>query len=195
MLERAIAEDKIHFVALVDRHSLTKVDDSGRIWYSGTPESTDFRETQSGFVHIVELGDGTVASRGIKIGQWRFIERERFDLNTADDVEAFRKSLEEIDNKERAILRLNVFGSLTLTLSSVLQSHILAAKDVFGAFDVRADHLLVMPDDTDFASIGFSGFADETVKRLRSKISEGGDESTVARDALMLMLRLSRESA
>jgi hypothetical protein len=110
-------------------------------------------------------------------------------------VEAFRKSLEEIDNKERAILRLNVFGSLTLTLSSVLQSHILAAKDVFGAFDVRADHLLVMPDDTDFASIGFSGFADETVKRLRSKISEGGDESTVARDALMLMLRLSRESA
>lgn len=194
-LERAIAEGKIHFVALGDRHSLTKVGGSGRIWYSGTPESMDFRETHSGHVHIVEIGDGTVASKGIQIGQWRFIERERVDLNTADDVEALRKSLEEIENKDRTVVRLNLVGSLTLTLSGALQNHILAAKDVFGAFDVRDDALLVLPDDADFANLGFSGFADETVQRLRSKIAEGGDESTVAREALMLMLRLARGAA
>jgi len=195
MLEQAIAEGKIHFVALGDRHSLTKVGDSGRIWYSGTPESTDFRETHSGYVHIVEIGDGTVAGKGIRIGQWRFIERERVDLNTADDVEALRKSLEEIENKDRTVVRLNLVGSLTLSLSSALQKNILAAKDVFGAFDVRDDALLVWPDDADFANLGFSGFADETVQRLRSKIAEGGDEGTVAREALMLMLRLARGTA
>jgi DNA repair exonuclease SbcCD nuclease subunit len=191
-LERALAEGKIHFVALGDRHSLTKVGGGDRIWYSGTPEATDFRETQSGYAHIVEIGDGSANTKGIQIGQWRFLERERVDLNTADDVEALRKSLEGIENKDRTVVRLNLVGSLSLALSGALQNHLLAAKDVFGAFDVRDDALLVLPDDTDFANLGFSGFADGTVQRLRSKIAEGGDEGTVPREALMLLLRLAR---
>jgi DNA repair exonuclease SbcCD nuclease subunit len=194
-LERAIGEGKIHFVVLGDRHSLTKVGGGDRIWYSGTPEATDFRETQSGYAHIVEIGDGSVTTKSIQIGHWRFIERERVDLNTADDVEALRKSLEEIENKERTVVRLNLVGSLSLALNGGLQNHLLAAKDVFGAFDVRDGALLVLPDDTDFANLGFSGFADGTVQRLRSKIAEGGDDSTVAREALMLLLRLAKGAA
>ena len=194
-LERAIGEGKIHFVALGDRHSLTKVGTGDRIWYSGTPEATDFRETQSGYAHIVEIGDGSVTTKSIPIGHWRFIERERVDLNTADDVEALWKSLEEIESKERTVVRLNLVGSLSLASKGTLQNHILAANDVFGAFDVRDDALLVLPDDTDFANLGFSGFADGTVQRLRSKIVEGGDEGAVAREALMLMLRLARGTA
>jgi DNA repair exonuclease SbcCD nuclease subunit len=189
-LERAIGEGKIHFVALGDRHSLTKVGGGDRIWYSGTPEATDFRETQSGYANIVEIDDGSVTTKPVQIGQWRFLERERVDLNTAADVEALRKSLEEIENKDRTVVRLNLVGSLSLALSGALQNQILAAKDVFGAFDVRDDALLVLPDDTDFANLGFSGFADGTVQRLRSKIAEGGDDATVAREALMLLLRL-----
>lgn len=194
-LERAIGEGKIHFVALGDRHSLTKVGGGDRIWYSGTPEATDFRETQSGYAHVVDIGDDSVITKSIQIGQWRFIERERVDLNTADDVEALRKSLEEIENKERTVVRLNLVGSLSLALTGALQNHLLDAKDVFGAFDVRDGALIVLPDDTDFTNLGFSGFADGTVQRLRSKIAEDGDEATVAREALMLMLRLARGTA
>jgi len=194
VLERALGEGKTDFVALGDRHSLTKVG-GDRIWYSGTPEATDFRETQSGYALIVEIGDGSVNTKGIQVGQWRFLERERVDLNTADDVEALWKSLEGIENKDRTVVRLNLVGSLSLALSGALQNHLLAAKDVFGAFDVRDDALLVLPDDTDFANLGFSGFADGTVQRLRSKIADGGDEGTVAREALMLLLRLARGAA
>ncbi len=194
-LERAIGEGKIHFVALGDRHSLTKVGGGDRIRYSGTPEATDFRETQSGYAHVVEIGDGGVTTKPVQIGQWRFIERERVDLNTPDDVETLRKSLEDIEDKERTVVRLNLVGSLSLASNGALQNHLLAAKDVFGAFDVRDDALLVLPYDTDFANLGFSGFADGTVQRLRSKMAEGGDEATVAREALMLMLRLARGTA
>jgi DNA repair exonuclease SbcCD nuclease subunit len=194
-LERAIGEGKIHFVALGDRHSLTKVGGGDRIWYSGTPEATDFRETQTGYVHIVEIGDGSVATKSIQIGHWRFLERERVDLNTGDDLEGLWKSLEEIENKERTVVRLNLIGSLSLALNGALQNHLLAARDVFGAFEVRDDALLVLPEDTDFTNLGFSGFADGTVQRLRSKIGEGGDEAKVAREALMLMLRLARGAA
>ncbi|OQB57419.1 MAG: exonuclease subunit SbcD [Candidatus Aminicenantes bacterium ADurb.Bin147] len=194
-LERAIGEEKIHFVALGDRHSLTKVGSGDRIWYSGTPEATEFRETQSGYAHVVEIGDGGVTTKPFQIGQWRFIERERVDLNTYDDVEALRKSLEDIENKERTVVRLILVGSLSLVLNGTLQNQMLVVKDVFGAFDVRDAELLVLPDDTDFANLGFSGFANGTVQRLRSKIAEGGDEATVAREALMLMLRLVRGTA
>ena len=191
MIEQALTEGKIDFVALGDRHSLTEVGNTGHIWYSGTPESTDFKEIQSGYAQIVEIEENNISTKAIKVGKWHFVELERVDLNTAEDVEIFRNSLEEIENKDRTALRLNLFGSLTLSANSALQNHIQAAHDIFAAVDIREDNLLVLPDDTDFADLGFSGFADATVQRLRNRIDDGGDEGILAREALMLMLRLA----
>jgi DNA repair exonuclease SbcCD nuclease subunit len=194
-VERAINEGKVHFVALGDRHSLTRVGNGERIWYSGTPEPTDFSETRSGFALIVDIGDDRVVTKEVRIGQWRFFERRRVDLNTIDDVEALWKWLEEVENKERTVVRLHLVGSLTLSLHGSLQDCLLAARDVFGAFEAWQDDLLVLPDDGDFADLGFSGFAGVAVQRLRSKIAQGGDEGAAARDALMLLLRLARGTA
>ena len=193
-LEAAISKGKIHFIALGDRHSLTKVGSGDRIWYSGTPESTDFCEDHSGFCQIVKMDGDDVTTEEVKIGQWRFIE-ELVDLNTEDDVESLRKKLENIPNRERAVVKLDLKGSLTLSLHGVFQSHLLAAKDVLAGSVINEDNLLVIPNDTDFTDLGFSGFADATVKRLRDKIDQGGLEGTVARDAFMLLLRLSKEAA
>ncbi len=193
-LEAAISEGKVHFIALGDRHSLTKVGSVDRIWYSGTPESTDFREDHSGFCQIVSLDGDHVTTEEMKIGQWSFIE-ELVDLNTVADLEALRKKLEDIPNRERAVVKLVLKGSLTLSLHGVLQNHLLAARDVLAGSVINGDNLLVIPDDADFTDLGFSGFADATVKRLRDKIEQGGLEGAIARDAFMLLLRLSREVA
>jgi DNA repair exonuclease SbcCD nuclease subunit len=193
-LERAIEEGKVHFVALGDRHSLTKVGAGDRIWYSGTPEGTDFSENQSGYAQVVEIGESSVSTKSVPVGEWRFIERDRVDMNSADDVEGLRKWLECLERKETTVLRLRLVGSLSLSLRSVLDKHLAAAEDVFGAIDVREDELLVLPDDADFADLGFSGFADATVKALRARIAEGGKEGAMARDALTLLLRLARGS-
>jgi len=193
-LEAAISEGKVHFIALGDRHSLTKVGSGDRIWYSGSPESTDFREDHSGFCQIVTMEADQVTTEEVKIGQWSFIEKF-VDLNTNDDVESLRKKLEDIPNRERSVVKLVLKGSLTLSLHGVLQNHILAAKDVLAGSVINEDDLLVIPKDTDFTNLGFSGFADATVKRLRDKIDQGGPEGSLARDAFMLLLRLSREAA
>ena len=193
-LEAAISEGKVHFIALGDRHSLTKVGSGDRIWYSGTPESTDFREDHSGFCQIVTLDGTDVTTEKVKIGQWNFIE-ELVDVNTEADVESLRKKLEDISSRERTVVKLVLEGSLTLSLHGILQSHILAAKDVLAGSVINEDELLVIPNDTDFANLGFSGFAAATVKRLRDKIDQGGPEGAVARDAFMLLLRLSKEAA
>ena len=85
-IERAISEGKVHFAALGDRHSLTKVGSGDRIWYSGTPEATDFSETQSGYAQVIEIGEDHVSTKAVQVGQWRFAERGRVDLNTTEDA-------------------------------------------------------------------------------------------------------------
>ncbi len=194
-IEGAISEGKVHFAALGDRHSLTKVGSGERIWYSGTPEATDFSETQSGYAQVVEIGEDCVSTKAVPIGQWRFVERDRVDMNSAEEAEGLWKWLEQVESKERTVARLRLVGSVSLSLHALLQEHLLAARDLFGALEVREDDLLVLPDDADFADLGFSGFAGETVQRLRSRIAEGGDEGSVARDALTLLLRLARGTA
>jgi DNA repair exonuclease SbcCD nuclease subunit len=193
-LEKSIAEGKIQFAALGDRHSLTKVSENGRVWYSGTPEATDFDEAKSGYALIVDVDGDQIAARDVSIGQWQFIKRE-IELNTADDIDSLRKWLEDIDNKEKTVLHLNLIGSITLSLQDSLQTHLITARDVFAALDIRDENLMGVPDDTDFADLGFSGFADATVQQLRARIESGGDEGNTARDALMLLLRLAREGA
>ncbi len=194
-LEGAIADKKVQFIALGDRHSLTKVGGGNCIWYSGTPEATDFSETHSGFANVVEIDDGQVATRDIQIGRWRFVERQRLEVNTTEDVEALSSSLEDIADKERTVVRLHLVGSLSLSLHGALQDRLSSAEDVFAALNARTEDLLTIPDDADFADLGFSGFADATVRRLRTTIEEGAGESTTARDALMLLIRLARGAA
>ena len=190
-LERAIGEGKVQFVALGDRHSLTKVGSGDRIWYSGTPESTDFSEMHSGFANMVEIADGEISTKEMPVGRWRFIEHQH-ELNTVEDVETLRKLLEDIPDKERSVVRLKLLGSLSLSLHALLQDRLASAADVFGACDVHDDDIVAIPDDADFTDLGFSGFADTAVQRLRATIDEYGDESATARDALMLLLRLAR---
>ena len=193
-LEAAISEGKVHFIALGDRHSLTKVDSGGRIWYSGTPESTDFREDRSGFCQVVDIDGDIITTEEVKIGQWNFIE-ESAHLNTEADLESLRKKIENIPDKECTVMKLIFRGSLTLSLSGALQDHISAGRDVLAGFVINEDELLTTPNDMDFVNLGFSGFAGATVNRLRDKMDQGGPEGEVARDAFMLLLRLSREAA
>jgi DNA repair exonuclease SbcCD nuclease subunit len=70
-MEAALKDGKVHFVALGDRHSVTKVGAGNRIWYSGTPEATDFSEARSGHALVVDVGDGPAATEEVRIGQWR----------------------------------------------------------------------------------------------------------------------------
>ena len=53
--EASIEQNKIHYLALGDRHSYTEVGDSGRIWYSGTPEPTDYREKEPGYALVATV--------------------------------------------------------------------------------------------------------------------------------------------
>lgn len=200
-LESSLDAGRIHFVALGDRHSTTRVGASGRIWYSGAPEPTDYDETDPGNVLVVELDDG-VAVEARRVGTWRFLA-ERFDLAGADDLRRLGLYLDGIADKARAVVKLDLVGNLSLAdkvaLDILLDHHadLLAALEAWGP---RND-LVVLPDDEDFEILGLSGFAREAFDDLRTLASGApanpaylasgeGLTAGAARDALGLLYRL-----
>lgn len=189
-LERVVEDGKVSFVALGDRHSRTKIGAGDRIWYSGTPEVTDFGEGETGYVQIVELDGARVVATPALVGQWRFVEKDRIDINCSEDIEALRSMLESIERKEQTVLRLNLVGSISLTQEAILQQFLSTIGDVFASFQISDDELLVLPDDADFSGLDLSGFAEATVRQMREKMIGEGMQKRTARDALALLVRL-----
>lgn len=190
-VENAISQNRIHYLALGDRHSLTEVGESGRVWYAGTPEPTDYNETQPGYALVAEISDEGITTKEAKVGRWNFIERKQVDLNTGEDIDALRNWLENIQDKERTVVKLRFIGTLTLSLNGALEKLLIHAQDILGAVETRKGDLVVIPDDADFTDFGFSGFANSTVERLRSSAGESGPDAIVSRDALTLLVRLA----
>jgi DNA repair exonuclease SbcCD nuclease subunit len=191
-LDRVIEDRKASFVALGDCHSRTKVGASDRVWYSGTPEVTDFGEGESGYIQIIELAGDQVTVTPFSVGQWCFMEKGRVDINCSEDIEALRSTLEGIQRKEQTVLRLNIVGSVSLTQEAALRQSLANVREVFASFQIIDDQLLVVPDDSDFSTLSLSGFVEAAARQLREKmVTEAVEERRTARDALALLARLS----
>ena len=194
-VEESISEGKIHYLALGDRHSLTKVGETGRIWYAGTPVSTDYREVKSGFALVTEISEEDAVAREVNVGRWKFIERDRVDMNTKEDITALHSWFDALENKERTVLKLRFAGSISLSLHRELVELLDHAGEIVGAVQTREKYLMIIPEDTDFSDLGFSGFASLTVERLRKLADQSDSSSVTSRDALALLVRLAgRES-
>src|SRR5271154_2319339 len=124
-LDEALAGGAVHYVALGDKHSLTRVGSSGRVWYSGSPEVTNFDDVESnpGYVLIVDIDESdlrravTVTPR--HIGHWRFVTLRR-QVDTSRDIADLDVNLDLITDKDRAVVRLALTGSLTVTAPAAL---------------------------------------------------------------------------
>ena len=194
-LEERIESGVIHYAALGDRHSTTDVGDSGRVWYSGAPEPTDFDETEPANVLVVDLdGDGVHVDRR-RVGAWRF-ERETWELGTDADLDALQDWLESQGNKDRSIVRVSLQGQLSVAQKARLDQVVEHYTDLLGGLEVRdgADGLAVIPNDADLDDFDVSGYAREALADLCER-AQSGDDAVIASDALALLYRLTRAAA
>ncbi len=179
---RAIAERKIHYLALGDRHSVTRLHD--RIWYSGTPEPTASRETDPGHALIVDLDETECRVARRAVGRWHFVKR-RWPLAGRADVDALGLWLDELPEKDLTVVKFRLKGTLGLADRAALDRTLAEARAVFAGIE-RRDDLAVAPGDTDLAALGLRGFARSTLDDLAAR---AGDEA--AGDALALLYRLA----
>lgn len=194
--DAALADGRLHYLALGDRHSTTAIGDSGSVWYSGTPVATDFDEIDPGNLLLVELAPGARPAVTklplVAEGGWRFVDDEAA-LNSLGDVEAFAARLAAMPHKERAILRLRLVGSLTLDAHARLERVLDEDRELFASIEVWARHtdLVVLPDAGGADVLGLSGYARAAWDELDAAARGDGEDASVARDALSLFFRLA----
>lgn len=164
----AVSAGKVQYVALGDRHSTTEVGGTGRVWYSGAPEPTDYDESDPGNVLIVDLTADSISVESRRVGSWNF-ERKHFDLAGPADCALVKQFLDELPDKQRTIVKLSLVGQLSLTEMADFESTLDGASDLLAALErwERHSELVALADDEDFEGFGLSGFAADALQDLR----------------------------
>ncbi|MCV7411793.1 DNA repair exonuclease [Mycobacterium florentinum] len=200
-LEEALTRGAIHYAALGDKHSLTQVGDSGRVWYSGSPEVTNFDDVESnpGHVLVVDIDETNAVSVTPRhVGHWRFVTLHR-QVDTNRDIADLDMNLDQMPDKERTVVRLALTGSLTVTDRAALDACLDRYGRLFAHLRTWERHtdLAVIPADGEFTDLGVGGFAAAAVEELVATArGDDTDSATDAQAALALLLRLTdRRSA
>ena len=198
-VEDALARGAVHYVALGDKHSLTEVGSTGRIWYSGSPEVTNYDDVESdpGHVLVVDLDESDpqcpVAVDARKVGRWRFSTLSR-QVDSSRDIADLDLNLDLMPDKDRTVLRLSLIGSLTVTDRAALDACLDKYSRLFASLRVWDSHsdLAVIPADGEFTDLGIGGFAAAAVEEL-VETARTADAATAgdAQAALALLLRLT----
>jgi DNA repair exonuclease SbcCD nuclease subunit len=203
VVEDALARGVVHYVALGDKHSVTRVGSGGRVWYPGSPEVTNFDdiEPDPGHVLVVDI-DETDPRRAVTvdvrdIGRWRFLTLHR-QVDSSRDIADLDVNLDLLTDKDRTVVRLALTGSLTVTDRAALDACLDRYSRLFAWLGLWERHtdLAVIPADGEFSDLGIGGFAadavDELVAMARARDVGVADD---AQAALALLLRLADRGA
>lgn len=194
-LTAALDRSALHYVALGDRHSRTRVAD--RVWYSGAPEVTNYDhvEADSGQVLVVDIDlqdpSHPVAVEPHTVGSWRFLTLHR-ELNNSRDIADLDVNLDQLSDKDRTVVQLALVGTLSVTDRAALQVCLDRYSRLFACLDSWDRHtdLVVMPADEEFDDLGIGGFAADAVAELKDTARTDSEQGAAARNALALLLRL-----
>lgn len=201
-VDDALTRGAVHYVALGDKHSLTRVGGSGRVWYSGSPEVTNFDDVEAdpGHVLIVDIDEAdpqrAVSVTPRHLGSWRFLTMHR-QVDTSRDIADLDMNLDLMTEKDRTVVRLALTGSLTVTDRAALDACLDKYARLFAWLGLWERHtdLAVIPADGEFNDLGIGGFAAAAVKELVATAREDCATAVDAQAALALLLRLTDRGA
>ncbi|MBL8801558.1 MAG: exonuclease SbcCD subunit D [Planctomycetes bacterium] len=194
--ERALSEGVAHYIALGDRHSRTAVGNSGRIFYSGAPEPTDFDELEPGFALLVDVDAQSALTTPLRVGRWRFA-RASHRLDGDADLAHLRAQLEGELDSARMALKLDLVGTLNVRQMAALSGLLDTQRDLYAALIAQTSRteLVVTPEDSDFSELNLSGFGARALVHLRELAAAPGEQQATAQDALALLIRLAGRDA
>ncbi len=192
-LEAEIQAGQLHYVALGDRHSTTAVGDTGRMWYAGAPEATDYDEVDAGNVLVVDLSPGDIRVTPVRVGTWRFIA-QMLDVRQGEAAAIVRAWLTAVPAKSTTIVRLTLRGTIGVLDRAQVEAAIDEARQLFAAVErpTHHDEVAVVPDGGAFSDLTLSGFQRQAFEHLMAGAQAHGPDVQVYQDALALLYRLGR---
>ena len=195
-IEKALAENKISYVAMGDRHSTTKVGDTGLVWYSGAPEPTSFTEDDQRNVLVVEINPGSPAKvEKVEVGQWEFIrfgtKFEQHQLRSKQDLDDLEKNIDSIKKPSKTAVKIYLDSVLDFdtdvrrgNLFDEWEDQVLAQ---FVVSDSSKGHSIESDPLNEKAPAGLSGYALSAYEELKELAQSDDEESEIALEALKLL--------
>ena len=196
VIEAALANGQIHYVAMGDRHSTTKVGDTGAVWYSGAPEPTSFTEDNQRNILVVEITPGSKPKvEKVEVGQWEFIRLgtkfEQYQLRTKQDVSDLEKMVDKVKKPSKTAIKIYLDSVLDFdtdvhrgNLFDEWEEELLArfevSKSSIGA-RIESDPL------NEKAPAGLSSYALSAYEELKELAMSDEEESEIALEALKLL--------
>ncbi|WP_216693157.1 metallophosphoesterase family protein [Dietzia psychralcaliphila] len=198
-LEHAVGAGHLDYVALGDRHSVTRVGSGDRIWFSGSPETTAFDdvERESGHALLVELGKrspvgdpGGCVVTPVRTGRWSFLAINA-EIETDSDLDVLAERVEAVEDKPRTVLKLGLTGTVGVSLRARIDDLLETWAALFAAAYLRErlTHLVVRAEDSDFTDL-VDGYAGRAVEDLVEMAASNGSGTEDAGNALSLLYRL-----
>lgn len=199
-LEAAVEQGTVAYVALGDRHSLTNVGSTGRIWYSGAHVATDYREDLPGYALVVEIDldrpDRSPHVTQHRVSSWTFTVIEH-EIYSDEDLDSLEREFDELTDHSRVIVKAKLTGAVNLTQQARLDELLDQQRQLLGAVEFPERHrdIVIRPEDGDFSQLHVTGYVATARDRLQDLSQVSGESGEQASDALALMLRLTKESA
>lgn len=114
-VESAISSGLVDYVALGDRHSALSVGVTGRVWYSGAPVMTNFREDLATTNRaVVVTFDPDIVVDPVDVGHWEF-QRPEIAASGKDLLDAVRAELVRPGDRTRMAVRFVLEGTVKVS--------------------------------------------------------------------------------
>jgi DNA repair exonuclease SbcCD nuclease subunit len=195
-IEKALADKKIHYVAMGDRHSTTKVGDTGLVWYSGAPEPTSFTEDDQRNALAVEINPGTPAKvEKVEVGQWEFIrfgtKFEQHQLRSKQDLDDLEKQIDSVKKPSKTAVKIYLDSVLDFD-TDVRRGSLFDEweEEVLARFEVSKSskgHGIESDPLNEKAPAGLSGYALTAYEELKESAMSEDEDAEIALEALKLL--------
>lgn len=185
------ARARLDYLALGDWHGCLQID--ARTWYAGTPEPDRFRANAPGQMLSVRVaGPGALAEvTPVPVGRyaWHAIDSR---IHLPGDADALTQRLAALGAND--VVQLTLSGQVNGATQAMVQAAVAQAQGRVRALRLDEDALALVPDDSDVATFGASGYLADVAAELRARQADPA-QAAVAREALRLLVGLARESA
>lgn len=142
-----VENSDLDYLALGEWHGFFNYGEKNKVVYPGTPETTDFGETNTGKAVIVEIADHGSRPRLdlIDVGKLKWGTKDK-EILTMADLERLELELENLDDPDCGIIRVNLKGLIDEEMESYLEQLGRAFSEKFFFFEFNREGLTSKPD-------------------------------------------------